>query len=92
LLTGDFNLLHSRWQTSLQRGPSTLAEPVSEWLDKLGLVFIFEIDIPTYNKNNMLNLTFASDSLALAKVKIKVASHLDAISNYHPLLTILPWG
>jgi hypothetical protein len=92
LLAGDFNLLHSRWQTSLQRGPSTLAEPVSEWLDRLGLVFISEIDIPTHDKGNTLDLTFASGSLALAGARTKVASHLDATSDHRPLLTILSWG
>jgi endonuclease/exonuclease/phosphatase (EEP) superfamily protein YafD len=92
LLAGDFNLLHSRWQPSLQRGPSTAAEPVSEWLDRSGLVFISEIDIPTHDQGNTLDLTFASSTLALAGASTRVASHLDATSDHRPLLTILPWG
>jgi endonuclease/exonuclease/phosphatase family metal-dependent hydrolase len=92
LLAGDFNLLHSRWQTSLQRGPSTLAEPVSEWLDRLGLVFISKIDIPTHDKDNTLDLTFASGFLALVGARTKVTSHLDVISDHCPLFIILPWG
>jgi endonuclease/exonuclease/phosphatase family metal-dependent hydrolase len=92
LLAGDFNLLHNRWQPSLQRGPSTSAEPVSEWLDRLGLVFISEIDTPTHDRGNTLDLAFVSGSLALAGACTKVAEHLDAISDHCPLLTILPWG
>ncbi|KAI9039460.1 reverse transcriptase [Aspergillus affinis] len=92
LLAGDFNLLYSRWQPSFQRGPSTSAELVSEWLDRSGLVFISEIDIPTHNKGNTLDLTFASSTLALSGASTKIASYLDATSDHRPLLTILPWG
>jgi endonuclease/exonuclease/phosphatase (EEP) superfamily protein YafD len=69
-----------------------LAEPVTEWLDSLGLVFISEIDTPTHDKGNTLDLTFASGSLAFAGACTRVAKHLDATSDHRPLLTVLPWG
>jgi endonuclease/exonuclease/phosphatase (EEP) superfamily protein YafD len=92
LLAGDFNLLYSRWQPSLERGFSTSAQPLSEWLDRLGLVFISEIDVPTHNKGYVLDLAFASSSLALAGIYTKISTHLDATSDHRPLLTTMPWG
>ena len=92
ILAGNFNLLHSRWQPSLQQSTSTLAEAASEWLDRLGLVFISEIDSPTHDRGNTLDLAFASSSTALAGAHTTVAEHLDATSDHRPLLTILPWG
>ena len=50
LLAGDFNLLHSRWQPSLQRPPTNFAATFLEWLDRLGLLLTSEVDIPTHDK------------------------------------------
>jgi hypothetical protein len=92
LLAGDFNLLHSRWQPSIQRDPSAYSGLFTEWLDKLGLVFISEIDTPTHNKGNVLDLTFTSSFLALSGANTRVATDLDVTSDHCPLLTVLPWG
>jgi hypothetical protein len=40
----------------------------------------------------VLDLTFASSSLALSGLNTRVAADLDAISDHHPLLTIFPLG
>jgi ribonuclease HI len=92
VLAGDFNLLHSRWQPSLRCSPTTFAEPFVDWLDRLGLVLISEIDRPTHNRGNVLDLTFASGSLALAGTSTRIASHLDSTSDHRPLLTTMPWS
>jgi hypothetical protein len=55
-------------------------------------VFILEIDTPTHDRGNTLDLAFVSGPLALAGACTKVAEHLDATSDHHPLLTTLPWG
>ena len=92
LLAGDFNLLYSRWQPSLQRPPTNFAATFLEWLDRLGLLLTSEVDIPTHDKGNILDLAFISSSPNLLGTSTKVVQHLDATSNYHPLLTLLPWG
>ncbi|EED11446.1 hypothetical protein TSTA_007360, partial [Talaromyces stipitatus ATCC 10500] len=56
ILVGNLNLLHNRWQPSLQRSPTTFAEPFINWLDLQGLVLISDIDCPTYERGNMLDL------------------------------------
>jgi hypothetical protein len=40
----------------------------------------------------VLDLIFASSSLALSGLNTRVAADLDATSDYYPLLTIFPWG
>jgi hypothetical protein len=92
ILAGDFNLLHNTWQPSLLRSYSTLAETFTEWLDRLGLVFVSEIDTPTHDRGNVLDLTFTSSSLALSGLHTRFAADLDATSDHHPLLTIFPWS
>ncbi|EED12096.1 hypothetical protein TSTA_001670, partial [Talaromyces stipitatus ATCC 10500] len=82
ILAGDLNLLHNRWQPSLQRSPTTFAELFINWLDLQGLVLISDIDYPTHERGNVLDLSFASSPLALAGAKASIASHLDATSDY----------
>ncbi|EED14753.1 conserved hypothetical protein [Talaromyces stipitatus ATCC 10500] len=72
ILAGDLNLLHNRWQPSLQ-------------------LLISDIDYPTHERGNMLDISFASSPLALAGAKASIASHLDATSDYQPLITTVPW-
>jgi ribonuclease HI len=91
LLAGDFNLHHNRWQPSLQHSPTTFAETFTEWLDRLGLLLTSEIDIPTHDKGNVLDLAFVSSSPTLLGASTRVAHHLDATSDHRPLLTTLPW-
>ncbi|EED15696.1 hypothetical protein TSTA_051320, partial [Talaromyces stipitatus ATCC 10500] len=87
ILAGNLNLLHNRWQPSLHRSPTPSAEPFINWLDLQGLVLISDIDCPTHERGNMLDLSFASSPLALAGAKTSIASHLDAISDHQPLIT-----
>jgi ribonuclease HI/endonuclease/exonuclease/phosphatase family metal-dependent hydrolase len=90
-IAGDFNLLHSSWQPSLQVSPTTFAEPFTTWLDQSQLVFISEIDRPTHDKGNVLDLAFCSSSLALIGASTIVAPYLGMTSDHHPLLTTIPW-
>ncbi|EED16647.1 transposon I factor, putative [Talaromyces stipitatus ATCC 10500] len=91
ILAGDLNLLHNRWQPSLQRSPTTFAEPFINWLDLQGLVLISDIDCPTHERGNVLDLSFALSPLTLAGAKASIASHLDATSDHQPLITTVPW-
>jgi hypothetical protein len=50
ILAGDLNLLHERWQPSLDTSPTAFAEPFIEWLDQNDMTLISEIDNPTHNK------------------------------------------
>ncbi|EED12711.1 hypothetical protein TSTA_052340, partial [Talaromyces stipitatus ATCC 10500] len=84
ILAGDLNLLHNRC-------PTTFAEPFINWLDLQGLVLISDIDCPTHERGNMLDLSFASSPLALAGAKASIASHLDVTSDHQPLITTVPW-
>ncbi|EED14662.1 hypothetical protein TSTA_041400 [Talaromyces stipitatus ATCC 10500] len=81
----------AEWQPSLQRSPTTFAEPFINWLDLQGLVLISNIDCPTHERGNVLDLSFASSPLALAGVKASIASYLDATSDHQPLITTVPW-
>ncbi|EED17315.1 reverse transcriptase, putative [Talaromyces stipitatus ATCC 10500] len=91
ILAGNLNLLHNRWQPSLQHSPTTFAELFINWLDLQGLVLISDIDCPTHERGNVLDLSFASSPLALAGAKASIASHLDATSDHQPLITTVPW-
>jgi ribonuclease HI len=91
LLAGDFNLLHTRWQPSLTYTPPTSAEAFIEWLDHQGLILTSVIDCPTHIRGNVLDLTFATCSLAQSGLHTNTAPHLDSTSDHTPLLTIIPW-
>jgi ribonuclease HI/exonuclease III len=91
ILAGDLNLLHERWQPSLDTSPTAFAEQFIEWLDHTDMTLISEIDNPTHNKGNVLDLTLASNSLALSGASAVVATHLDATSDHLPLLITVPW-
>lgn len=75
----------------LQRPPTTFAGAFTEWLNERGLRSTSEIDIPTQDGWNVLDLTFVSSSLSLLRASTMVAHHLDATSKHRPLLTRLPW-
>ncbi|EED12689.1 conserved hypothetical protein [Talaromyces stipitatus ATCC 10500] len=80
ILAGNLNLLHNRWQLSLYCSPTPF-----------GLVLISDIDCPTHERGNVLDLSFASSPLALAGAKASIASHLDATSDHQPLITTVLW-
>ena len=90
-VAGDLNLLHRSWQPSLRRGQTAFANPFVDWLDQLQLVFISEVDRPTHDEGNVLDLAFSSATLALEGAKTVVAPHLDITSDHRPLLTFIPW-
>jgi ribonuclease HI len=90
-IAGDLNLLHSRWQPSLQNSHTSFADLFVTWLDDSQLVFISETDYPTHDKGNVLDLSFVSGPLALAGASSIVAHYLDATSDHRPLLTTIPW-
>ena len=90
-MAGDFNLLHSRWQPSLQGSHSILADPFVDWLDNSQLVLISEIDCPTHNRDNVLDLAFTSSPLVVAGASSEVAYHLNTTSDHLPLLSSIPW-
>jgi len=52
---------------------------------------ISEVDNPTHNKGNVLDLTLASNSLALSGASAVVTTHLDSTSDHLPLLNTVPW-
>lgn len=68
-LASDLNLLHRWWQPSLQRGQTAFAESFITWLDQSQLVFISEVDRPTHDEGNVLDLAFA---FASARILFKV--------------------
>ena len=90
-LAGDLNLLHRSWQPSLERGQTAFADPFVAWLDESQLVFISEVDRPTHDKGNVLDLAFSSATIALEGAKTVVVPHLDVTSDHRPLLTCIPW-
>ncbi|EED11974.1 hypothetical protein TSTA_000510, partial [Talaromyces stipitatus ATCC 10500] len=52
---------------------------------------ISDIDCPTHERGNMLDLSFALSPLALTGAKASIVSHLDATSDHQPLITTVPW-
>ncbi|KAI1007456.1 hypothetical protein K3495_g770 [Podosphaera aphanis] len=65
LLAGDFNFEHTRWQASTASNQLE-AKSLLEWIDRNSISLISEADVPTHNRGNVLDLTFASNSLFLA--------------------------
>src|SRR6201990_1382695 len=91
VMAGDFNLLHHRWQPSLQRAPTPFAEPFVAWLDSTQLALSSEPDRATHDLGNVLDLFFVSSCLALAGSNTVVAYDLDATSDHWPLLSSITW-
>jgi hypothetical protein len=90
-LAGDLNLLHHRWQPSLQHGRRrAYAEEVVSWLDQAQLVLNSEPDIPTHDRGNVLDLAFVSSSLALDGASTTIAKDLDVTSDHRSLLSRIP--
>lgn len=51
---------------------------------------ISELEIPTHNQGNMLDLSFATNSLVAAGVKFSIPREFDVTSDYKPLLISFP--
>lgn len=60
ILAGDFNLHHRLWHPSHPSSPSTQSDALISWLEPKNISFISEIDKPTHNRGNVLDLAFAS--------------------------------
>lgn len=90
-IAGDFNLHHKRWQPSLRGNPTAFAESFVTWLDRISLIFISEIDRPTHNKTNVLDLSFTTGGLAAEGASTLIAPYLDVTSDHLPLVTSIPW-
>lgn len=86
-LTGDFNLLHPRWDPTTSR-ISPLGQPFTDWLDSYSLSFTSVIGASTHTKGNVLDLAFISSSLAATT---HPASYIDVTSDHTPLLTEIVW-
>ncbi|KAI0997979.1 hypothetical protein K3495_g10211 [Podosphaera aphanis] len=89
LLAGDFNLKHTRWQASTASNQHA-AESLLEWIDRNSISLISEADIPTHNRGNVLDLTFASNSLFIAGAESAIVPELDVTSDHPPIATIIP--
>ena len=74
LLAGDFNLHHERWQPSLQNGPTNNADAFVAWMDSIPLTFISELDKPTHDRGNVLDLVLASSELLNRGVESMLAT------------------
>jgi hypothetical protein len=55
------------------------------------MTLILEIDNPTYNKGNVLDLTLTLNSLALSRASAVVATYLDVTSDHLLLLITILW-
>ena len=90
IFAGDFNLHHNNWQPSYSGTPSPQAILLTQWLEAQNFSLISEVDIPTHNRGNVLDLCFASHSL-LAKGSIaSTQPDLDITSDHLPLLITIP--
>ncbi|KAI1000325.1 hypothetical protein K3495_g7870 [Podosphaera aphanis] len=89
-LAGDFNLKHTRWQASVTTNQSA-AESLLEWTDSNSISLISEADVPTHNRGNVLDLSFASNSLILAGAESAITPELDVTSDHLPIGTIISW-
>ena len=63
ILAGDLNLHHPNWNPSYQGSPSPKAPDLIRWLEDSNLFLLFEVDVPTHDHGNALDLCFASSSV-----------------------------
>ncbi|CCU81551.1 endonuclease/reverse transcriptase [Blumeria hordei DH14] len=90
LISGDFNLHHTRWQPSWTRSPSPSAEKFTEWADKNYLSLLSPADMATHDRGNVLDLVLGSSPL-VQKTKCTLAPHLDTTSDHATILTFVDW-
>src|SRR5947209_4131148 len=82
-LTGDFNLLHPRWDLYTKRS-SPLVGAFTDWLDYNLFILTSENGASTHVKGNVLDLAFLMGPLTASTI---LASHLDVTLDYMLLLT-----
>ncbi|POS83035.1 hypothetical protein EPUL_005871 [Erysiphe pulchra] len=90
ILAGDFNLHHKDWHPSYPGPSSTQTESLNDWLEAIGLVLISEVDNPTHNRGNVLDLCFATQKLVAKGIISTVQKELDVTSDHLPILISLP--
>lgn len=86
IITGDFNLHHENWQPSYPGSASPLADKFTRWLDTRDFTLISDVDVPTHNRGNVLDLCFASAQLVASGINSSVQRDLDMTSDHKPLL------
>ncbi|KAI1003874.1 hypothetical protein K3495_g4335 [Podosphaera aphanis] len=90
ILAGDMNLHHKLWQPSLTGPYFPNGEAFIYWLDSKHIHLISELETPTHNRGNVLDICFASDQLIARGTSATVQSDLDATSDHLPLLITVP--
>lgn len=82
---------HQDWHPS-HRGPfSQQADSFINWTQSTGLTFISNIDVPTHNRGNFLDICFASSLLKAEGTSAAVQRDLDVTSDHSPLLITVPF-
>lgn len=90
-IAGDFNLHHSLWHPSYSGSPTPLADPFVSWIESQDLSFISQVDKPTQQSGNVLDLAFASSTLRYRGATTRVKRKLQISSDHLPLLTNILW-
>lgn len=90
ILTGDFNIHHPNWNLSYNGSPSTQSSDLICWLEDNDLSLLSEVNVPTHNLGNVLDLCFASSSLLIGGAHATVQQDLDVSSDHSPLLINVP--
>ena len=74
------------WHPSYRGSPSSQSEAFIRWLELRNLSLISEIDKPTHNCGNVLDLCFGSSQLVARGTIATVQEDLDVTSDHLPLL------
>ncbi|CCU75558.1 hypothetical protein BGHDH14_bgh01705 [Blumeria hordei DH14] len=90
LLTGDFNIHYANWNPSCNGSPSTQSSDLIFWLEDKDLFLLSEVNVPTHNLGNVLDLCFTSSSLLIGGAHATVQQDLDVSSDHSPLLINIP--
>lgn len=90
LIAGDFNLHHKDWHPSHTGSPSPQAEDLNEWLEAKQLSLISEVNVPTHNRGNVLDLCFASQQLVSTGIIASVQTEFGVTSDHFPILITIP--
>lgn len=89
LVAGDFNLRHPSWQTT---GPtSARAAPFLAWAESQHLSLTLQPNTQTRGPN-MLDLTWANDTLRTLGVTSEVPGNLPPLADHEPIISIIHWG
>lgn len=90
ILAGDFNLHHPSWHPSYHSSPSTQAEDLVRWIESRNYSLASDIDVPTHNRGNVLDLCFCSSLLLSEGISASVQHDHDVGSDHFPLCIKIP--